>query len=397
MCSLPLHLSGEFASYSDALFEACSGMTATGSTVMNNVEAASRGMLLWRSLMHWLGGMGFVVLSLAVLPLLNLGGMQLYKAELPSPSPDRLRLRIKDTVRFLWRIYLLLTLLAGLAFYMGGMSFFDALNHAMSTLSSGGFSTRNASLGAYHSPLLEWICIVFMAAAGVNFSLYFWLLRRRNIWNNGELRCYLGLIACCSLSVFVFLLLRGGEQWPEALRHSFFQVTSLVSTTGFSSADYGQWPAGGQWFLIIAMLAGGCAGSTSGGPKIMRWLVWFKFVLNELKQAVHPRSINSVKISGQPVDRAVITAVSGFFGLYFSCLFLSALGLCLMGLSLETAFSASLSSLGNIGPGLGELGPANTYAGLPAAGKWLLSLAMLLGRLEVFPLLVLFMPSFWRT
>ncbi|MDR1397674.1 MAG: TrkH family potassium uptake protein [Desulfarculales bacterium] len=396
MSSLPLHLSGEFASYSDALFEACSGMTATGATVMSNVEAAGRGVLLWRSLTHWLGGMGFIVLSLAVLPLLSLGGMQLYKAELPSPSPDRLRPHIKDIVKLLWRIYLFLTLLAWLGFCLGGMSVFDALNHAMSSLSSGGFSTKNGSIGAYNSPLLEWMCIVFMTAAGVNFSLYFWLLRRRSVWLNEELRYYLGLILLCSAGVWVLLSAGGDMAWPEALRRSFFQVSALISTTGFSSADYGQWPASVHFLLIAAMLAGACAGSTGGGPKIIRWLIFFKFVFSELKQVMHPRSINSININRQPLDRSVITAVSGFLGLYFCCFFLIALALVLTGMNLETSFSASLACLGNIGPGLGELGPAHTYAALPAAAKWILSLAMLLGRLEIFPVLVLFMPSFWR-
>jgi trk system potassium uptake protein TrkH len=396
MSSLPLYLSGEFAAYPDAFFEACSGMTATGATVMNNVEVAGRGVLLWRSLTHWLGGMGFIGLSLAVLPLLSLGGMQLYKAELPSPSPDRLRPHIKDIVKLLWRIYLFLTLLAWLCFYLGGMSIFDALNHALSSLSSGGFSTKNGSIGAYNSPLLEWMCIVFMTAAGINFSLYFWLLRKRPVWRNEELRYYLGLILLGSLLVWALLLAGGRLAWPEALRQSFFHVSALISTTGFSAADYGQWPPAVHCLLIMAMLAGGCAGSTGGGPKIIRWLIWFKFVFSELKQVMHPRSINSISINRQPLDRAVIAAVSGFFGLYFFCFLLITLALVLVGLNLGTSLAASLACLGNIGPGLGDLGPAHTYAALPAAAKWALSLSMLLGRLEIFPVLVLFMPSFWR-
>ena len=397
MCSLPLHFSGEFVSYTDALFEASSGLTATGSTVMADVEKASHGVLLWRSLMHWMGGMGFIILSLAVFPFIGLGGMQLYKAEIPSPTSDRFRPRIKDTASMLWRIYLALTLLAWLLFSIGGMDVFDALCHAMSNMSSGGFSTKNASLAYYNSPLIEWISIFFMIAAGLNFSLYFWLLRGRPVWRDEELRFYLGIIALCALGAFIFLLIYSHTPWNEALRRSVFHITALVTTTGFTTADYGSWPTGSILFLIAAMFVGGCAGSTSGGPKVLRWLIWLKSIMSGLKQTVHPRSINTIRISNKAVDRSVIESVNSYLGLYLICFFVVTMAMAAMGLGLETSFSAALASLGNIGPGLGEVGPAATYAGLPDSAKWLLSAAMIIGRLEMFPILVMFMPGFWRS
>ncbi len=396
MCSLPLFFSGEFPSFVDALFEASSGLTSTGATIMRDVEAASHGILFWRSMTHWLGGMGFIVLSLAVFPFLGLGGMQLYKAEIPSPNPERLQPRIKDTASMLWRIYLSLTLLAWLLFWLAGMNSFDAICHAMSNLASGGFSTKNDSIGAFNSPLIEWLAILFMMASGLNYALYFWLLRGKPVWRDEEMRYYLGIIVTVAVIITLILTLTSKLGFSEALRQSFFHVTALITTTGFATIDYVQWPSAAVAFLLLVMFLGGSAGSTSGGPKVLRLLIFIKFAVNELRVIIHPRSVTAIKINKRPVEREVFSAVCAFLGLYFLCIFLSTLALSLTGLNLETAFSASLACQGNIGPGLGNVGPATTYADLPSLAKCLLSFTMVAGRLEIFPVLVLFMPSLWR-
>jgi trk system potassium uptake protein TrkH len=396
MCSLPLWFSGEFSSYSDALFEASSGLTATGASIMNNVEGASHGVLFWRALMQWLGGMGFIVLSLAVFTFLGLGGMQLYKGEIPSPTPDRLQPRIKDTARALWRIYLTITAIAILSFWLAGMPAFDAFCHALASVASGGFSSRNAGMAAFANPALEWICALVMISSALNYSIYFWLLRKKTVWRDEELRAYLGMIIFCSLGVAIALWQTGDQAWYTALRQGFFHVSSLISSTGFAASDYNNWPGSALMFLILAMMCGGCAGSTSGGPKILRWLVLLKFIGNEIKLIIHPRSVNPLQINSHPLPEEVTAAVCGFFGLYLLCLLATTLALACMGMNLETAFSASLACLGNIGPGLGDIGPYASYSTLPVAGKWLLSLTMVVGRLEIFPVIVLFMPSFWK-
>lgn len=396
MCSLPLFLSAEFESFIDAFFEAASALTSTGATIMRDVESASHGVLFWRAITHWLGGMGFIVLSLAVFPFLGLGGMQLYKLEIPSPSPERLQPRIKDTASVLWRFYLGLTLFAFILYWLAGMEVFDAVCHAMSALATGGMSTKNASIGAFNSPLIEWITILLMIIAGLNYALYFWLLRGKPIWRDEEMRCYLGIIVACSLIIALFLAFASNADTTMALRHAFFHVASLISTTGFATTDYIQWPSAAVALLLLVMFVGGSAGSTSGGIKVVRWLIFIKFAVNELKIMIHPRSIHAIKINNRPIQREVFSAVSAFLGFYILCFLVSSLVLALLGLDLETAFTSSLACLGNIGPGLGKVGPATTYADMPSLSKIMLSICMIVGRLEVFPILVMLAPSFWR-
>ncbi|MFH1060892.1 MAG: TrkH family potassium uptake protein [Pseudomonadota bacterium] len=394
---LPFHLSGEFAGFADAVFEAASGFTTTGASVLTDVEKASHAVLFWRALTHWLGGMGFIVLSLAILPLVGVGGMQLYKAEVPSPTPDRLQPRIADTAGVLWKVYALLTGLETLLLMAGGMDWFDALCHAFATLATGGFSTKNASIAAYESPYIEWVVTVFMVLAGMNFSLHYWLLRgRAKVWlKDEEGRFYLGLTVVASLVIAAGLFLAGSG--PEAsLRLAAFQVATILTTTGFATADYSLWPALPLALLIVLMFVGGSAGSTGGGPKIMRVMVVLKQSYYEFLRLVHPRMVTPLRLNGRAVDRQVVASIWSFMGLYLTCFVVTGVVLAALGVDVTTSFFASIACLGNIGPGLGQVGPAGNYAEIPLMGKWVLSLAMIVGRLEIYTVLILLVPEFWR-
>ena len=395
---LPLYLSGDFATFTDAFFEASSGFTTTGASVLTDVEKASRSVLFWRALTHWLGGMGFIVLSLAILPFVGVGGMQLYKAEVPSPTPDRLQPRIADTASALWKVYALLTGLETALLMLGGMDWFDAICHAFATLATGGFSNRNASIAAYESAYIEWVVSVFMLLAGINFSLHYWLLKRRwTAWfKDEEARFYLGLCALASLAIALALFLAQEMGIHDSLRLAVFQVATIITTTGFATADYSQWTSFPVAVLVVLMLVGGSAGSTGGGPKVMRVLVVIKQSYFEFLRLVHPRLVTPMRLNGQGLDRQVVASVWSFLGLYLACFVVVGLILAALGSDLATAFSASIACLGNIGPGLGQVGPAGNYAALSDLAKWVLALAMIVGRLEVYTVLILLVPEFWR-
>ena len=395
---IPFELSGEFASFSDAVFEAASGFTTTGASVLTSVEDSSRGVLFWRALTHWLGGMGFIVLSLAVLPLVGGGGMQLFKAEVPSPTPDRLAPRIADTARLLWWVYAALTAAEVVLLMLGGLDWFEATCQAFATMATGGFSTRNASIAGFGSAYVEWVVTVFMVLAGMNFTLHFHLFRRGwdAWWRDEECRFYLALYGGFTLLVFLGLWLASAAGPGEALRLAAFQTATILTTTGFATTDYSLWPAFCLALLLPLMFIGGSAGSTGGGPKVMRVMVALKQAVAELRRMVHPRLVAPVRFNGVALERSVIGAVWGFLGLYFVCFVVVGLALTAMGLGLVEAFSASIACLGNIGPGLGAVGPAGNYAALPVAAKWLLAAAMIVGRLELFTVLVLLAPEFWK-
>ncbi|MCA1906264.1 MAG: TrkH family potassium uptake protein [Desulfarculus sp.] len=395
---LPLYLSGDFASYTDAFFEASSGFTTTGASVLTNVEKASRSVLFWRALTHWLGGMGFIVLSLAILPFVGVGGMQLYKAEVPSPTPDRLQPRIADTAGALWKVYALLTGLETLLLMLGGMDWFDAVCHSFATLATGGFSTKNASIAAFESAYIEWVVSVFMFLAGINFSLHYRLLRGRwKAWlKDEECRFYLILAGLASLVVALALGLAQGQKVHDSLRLAVFQVATILTTTGFATADYALWTPLPIAVLLVLMFVGGSAGSTGGGPKVMRVMVVFKQSYYEFLRLVHPRLVAPMRLNGQGIDRQVVASVWSFLGLYLACFVVVGLILAALGSDLATAFSASIACLGNIGPGLAEVGPAGNYAGLGELAKWVLALAMIVGRLEIYTVLILLVPEFWR-
>ncbi len=397
--ALPYLLSGAIPSPLDAIFETMSGFTTTGSTILTEIEALPQSLLFWRALTHWLGGMGIIVLSLAILPMLGVGGMQLFKAEVPGPTADRLRPRIQDTAKLLWGVYLLLTAVEALLLMFGGMNFFDALCHSFATLATGGFSTRNASVAAYDSAYIDGVITLFMILAGVNFTLHFQLLRGRlqELHRNEEFRCYIGIILVTTAIIMLFNGATGTYQnLGENLRYSIFQVSSIITTTGFGTADYETWPVLAQYLLIMLMFIGGCAGSTGGGMKVARILLLFKHAQVQVFRLIHPRAIRLVKLGHRPVDKEVLQAILGFFALFIGIFVLASLLMAACGMDLISGGAAVVACLANIGPGLGTVGPVDNFAAVPAFGKSVLIVCMLMGRLELFTVLVLFFPSFWR-
>ena len=397
--ALPFYLSGEFAGFGDAVFESVSGFTTTGASVLTSVEKCSKGVLFWRALTHWLGGMGFIVLSVAILPFVGVGGMQLFKAEVPSPTPDRLAPRITDTASVLWKVYAAITAAEVILLMLGGMDWFDATCQSFATMATGGFSTKDASIAGFKSDYVDVVVTIFMLLAGMNFTLHFqmfWQKRWSCWWRNEEWRTYMYLWLGAALVGFLSLLSESGKGIWESLRLAAFQSATIITTTGFATADYSLWHPVAVAALVILMFIGGSAGSTGGGPKVMRLMVVFKQVKAELRRLVHPRVVAPVRLEHHTVDRAIVASVWGFMGAYLACFLLVGVLLTAMDLDMVTSFSASIACLGNIGPGLGSVGPADNYAHLPLAAKWLLSLAMIVGRLEVYTVLVLFLPEFWR-
>lgn len=390
----------------DAFFEAMSGFSTTGSTTIYQLESQPKSILLWRAMTQWLGGMGIIVLSLAILPFLKVGGMQLFEAEAPGPTKDRLSPRIQDTARVLWGVYLLLTVAEIVLLWAGGMDLFESLCHTLTTMSTGGFSTRDASVGAFGT-YTHLVVIAFMFLAGVNASLHYYALRGkvRRYWNSEEFRFYLFVLVAATLVITALLACDASVAGSVAikLRDAAFQSVSLLTTTGYATADFEHWPAMAQYILLALMLMGGCAGSTAGSIKVVRLLLLIKHAFVQLSVLVHPREVRSLKLDHKPVSREVIQSVLGFFALFMTVLLFGSIvmaGLLPPGADgsadLLTAGTSVLSALGNIGPGLGTVGPTETYTEIPAAGKLVLALCMLVGRLEVFTVLVLFFPSFWR-
>ncbi len=398
--AIPILLAeGVSGSFTDAVFESLSGLTTTGATVVTGLDDLPHSLLFYRQLLQWLGGMGIIVLAVAVLPMLGVGGMQLYRAESPGPVKDtKLTPRITQTAKALWYLYLGLTLACGIAYWLAGMSAFDALCHAFSTVAIGGFSTHDASLGFFDSAAVEAVAIVFMTLSGINFALHFAVLSRRRpaiYMRDSELRLYLGALACVAV-VVIATLLAHPEATPRPFREGLFQTVSIITTTGFTTANYSLWPALAPVLMIFAAFAGGCAGSTAGGLKMYRVLLVYRQGLREIRRLIHPNGIFHIKLGERLVPDRVVDAVWGFFAIYL-IVFLTMVCL-LLGLSeldFLSAFSAVAANLNNLGPGLGEV--ALNYQGLPAATKWVLILAMLLGRLEIFTLLVVLTPEYWKS
>ena len=394
--SLPYLLGGVFTSFTDAAFESFSGFSTTGSSVLADVESVAPSLLLWRGMTHWLGGMGIIVLSLAILPYLGVGGMQLYRAETTGPDFDKLTPRLRDTAAVLWRVYLLMTAsLVGLLL-LGDMNFYEAVAHAFATVATGGFSTRNASLGGF-SAYSQWVCIAFMFISGINFSLHFNLLRGRTgaFLANEELRLYT-LLAAAATTIITVSLLIGDLEFEPALRAAAFQTLSIMTTTGFATADYEAWAPVCQMLVVILMLIGGSVGSTAGGIKSMRALVLGKLLYREVFRLVHPDAVRLTKFNGTALPRNVIDGCVGFIVLFFLIWMVSSLLLTATGVDVASAVSAVLTCLSNVGPGFGSVGPTENFQHLPLLAKWILSLDMVLGRLELFTLFVLCVPEFWR-
>ncbi len=396
--ALPFYLTGGAFSFVDAMFESVSGFTTTGASILTNIEATTRGLLFWRSFIQWLGGMGIIVLSVAILPFLGVGGMQLYKAEVPSPVPDKLKPRIRDTAMILWKVYALISLLQVVLLMLGGMSLYDALCHAFTTMPTGGFSTKNASIAHFGSVYLDMVFVVFMLLAGINFSLHYQLLRGKTLifWQDSECRFFLGAVLLLTSLVSFDVFGTVYKTIGEALRYGSFQVVSIVTTTGYATADYEQWPAMSQLILLFCMFLGASAGSTGGGMKCLRVMLCFKYCYKELFSLIHPRAVTHIKIAGKPVPDDVMRSVLGFMALYVGLTVLSTVLLAGMGVDIVTSIAAIAATIGNIGPGLGMVGPVDNYAQIPYLGKWLLIWCMLLGRLEIFTVIILVVPEFWR-
>jgi trk system potassium uptake protein TrkH len=396
--ALPFFFHSGNWTFVDALFESVSGFTTTGASVLSDIEALPKGLLFWRSFIQWLGGMGIIVLSIAILPFLGVGGMQLYKAEVPSPVPDKLKPRIRDTAVILWKVYAILTGAQVLFLMLGGMNIFDAICHAFTTMPTGGFSTQNASIAQYDSLYFDVIFIVFMVLAGINFSLHYQLLRGRPLafWQDAECRFFIGAVVVLTLLVSYDVFGAVYKTIGASLRYSAFQVVSILTTTGYATFDYEQWPAMSQLILLLCMFLGASAGSTGGGMKCLRIMLCFKFCYKELFSLIHPRAVLSIKIGGRSVPDDVMRSVLGFMALYMGLFGLSSVLLAGMGVDFVTAFGAVAATIGNIGPGFGMVGPVENYAHLPDLGKWLLIWCMLLGRLEIYTMLIFLVPEFWR-
>jgi trk system potassium uptake protein TrkH len=395
--ALPFWLSGT-CGVVDAVFESVSGFTTTGASIYTDPGALPEGLLLWRSLIQWLGGMGIIVLSLAILPFLGVGGMQLYKAEVPSPVPDKLKPRVRETALVLWKVYVLFTAAEILMLLFGGMSLFDAVCHSFTTMPTGGFSPKTASIAHYDSAYFDTVFIVFMVLAGINFSLHYQMLRGRPLalWRDAECRFFLGIFAVMTAVVGFDVWHEVYADMGEAIRYGAFQVASILTTTGFATADYETWPALSQLILLLAMFIGASAGSTGGGMKCLRVMLYFKFCYKELFRLVHPHAVSRVKLGGKTVPEDVMHSVLGFLGLYTGLFAVSAVLLAALGVDFVTSFAAVAASIGNIGPGFGAVGPAENYAQIPYLGKWLLIFCMLLGRLEIYTVIILLVPEFWR-
>ena len=386
-------------SLTDAVFESLSGLTTTGASVLAGLDGLPRSILFYRQLLQWLGGMGIIVLAMALLPMLGIGGMQLYQAETPGPLKDnKLVPRLAETAKALWYIYLCLTLACALSYWAVGMTPFDAVSHAFTTVAIGGFSTHDASIGFFDSPAVDLVAIVFMVIAGVNFALHFTAWQRRSVKHylaDPEFRFYAFILAFLSVvAVGVLQLTATYDSFSEAVVKGLFQVVSIATTTGFVTDDFNAWPLFLPYMLLYAAIIGACAGSTGGGIKVIRILLIFKQGFREVQRLIHPKAVIPVKLGGKRVPDRVIESVWGFFAVYVMVFMLMLLALLASGVEIITAFSAVGACINNLGPGLE--GVSTTYETLPAAAKWILCVAMLLGRLEVFTLLVLFTPMFWR-
>jgi len=396
--ALPFVIYGAIPSYTDAFFETMSGFTTTGASILNDIESIPHGLLFWRSLTQWLGGMGFIVLSLAILPILGIGGMQLFIAEVPGPTPDKLHPRIKGTAKRLWGIYILLTAIETVFLYFGGMSLFDAINHSFTTMATGGYSTKQLSIAHFNSPYIEYVISVFMFLAGMNFTLSFFALKLnfKKIINNEEFKWYfLGTILSTVFIAF-FLVINQNLAVEKAFRDALFQVISIMTTTGFATVDYMLWPPFVIVVLFMLMFVGGSAGSTGGGPKVIRIMLLLKNSYFEFKRIMHPKAIIPVRLNKRAVDPKIIANVQAFMVVYIIIFVLGTIIMSSLGLDLDTAMGAVIATLGNIGPGIAGVGPAFNFYEIPDIGKWFLSFLMLIGRLELFTVLVLFTPYFWK-
>ncbi len=396
--TLPYLLSGVIPNFFDALFESVSGFTTTGATVLQDIESVSKGILFWRSLTQWIGGMGIVVLTVAIFPLLGIGGVELFVAESSGSATEKLHPRIRETAKRLWLIYVGLTGLLTLFLFAAGMTFYDAINHALTTMATGGFSTKNASMAAFDVPGIQYITIIFMFLAGTNFTIIYYGLKRKfeNIWSSDEFRAYVFLVVFLTAGVTFKVYFLSDLPFEKAFRDSLFQIVSIITTTGFVSADYTTWSTGLTMLFFLMMFLGASAGSTSGGIKLIRHLVYFRNSYLEFKRLIHPTAIVTLKLNGKAVSGKILIHIIIFLLLYMILFVIGCIIMSVLGYDLPTTIGAIATSLGNVGPGLGKVGPVDNFAWIGPGTKMLLSFYMLLGRLELFTILVLFTPYFWK-
>lgn len=398
--ALPFVISKFIPSYVDAFFETMSGFTTTGSSILTDIEALPHSLLLWRATTHWLGGMGIVVLLVAVLPALGFSAIRAMEAEAPGPSVDRITPHISSTAKMLWLIYLGLTIAQIVLLTLGGMTLFDAVCHAFATMATGGFSTKNTSVAYFNSGFIDWVTTIFMFLAGTNFTLHYRLLtgKPRSLLKDTEFRVYFAIFTIASIAIGFDLLAHGNyANFGESLRYSSFQVSSILTTTGFATADFAKWPTLSQTVLFILMFIGGCAGSTGGGIKVIRIVVLFKMALTEMRYVANPRGVYTIFLGSKALRKNVIYDIAALVFLYFVFFFVSVIVIGFTGVDVVTNITAVIANLGNIGPGLGKVGPVYNYAFFPWWAKIWLSFAMLVGRLEVYTVLVLFSKKFWRS
>ncbi|HHP7242680.1 MAG TPA: TrkH family potassium uptake protein [Cyclobacteriaceae bacterium] len=394
---LPYLLTGSIPNITNAFFETLSGFSTTGATILTDIESLNKGILFWRSLTQWIGGMGIIVLTVAILPILGIGGMQLFVAEAPGISPDKLQPRIKETAKRLWYIYLGFTISEIILLLIGGMSFYDAINHGLTTMASGGFSTKNDSIAHFDSPFIQYVIILFMIAAGTNFTISYLGLHGlfKKVLENEEFKYYIGFLIGITIIITITVSAAVGSFSELNFRNSLFQVVSIITTTGYITADYTQWTPFIKLAFFIMMFVGASAGSTAGGVKLVRHIILIKNSFLELKRQLHPSAIIPVRFNGRAVEQNVTFNILAFIMIYISIFAIGSSLMGMLGLDFITAIGSVASCLGNVGPGIGSVGPVDNYNHIPDVGKWFLALLMLIGRLELFTVLILFTPYFW--
>lgn len=396
--ALPFILSGCIHTFTDAYFESMAGFTTTGASIFTDIEILPKGILFWRSLTQWIGGMGIILFVLAILPLLGTGGMQLFKAEVPEISVDKLRPRIIDTAKSLWFIYAGFTLIMA-AFYMaGGMNLFDSVCHSFTTISTGGFSTKNASMAHFKSQLIEYAASIFMFLSGVNFALYFYLLKgnTEKLYKSSEFRFYLTIVSIVIIIITMANIHSTYASFSDSFRYSVFQVISVITTTGYVSADYALWSSFAQIVILTIMFFGGMIGSTAGGIKQVRMLLTLKQGYREIYQLIHPRAVTSLKLDEKFLTKEILGSIWGFVFLFIFTFSIATAAMAATGADIITSISTVVSAMSNVGPALGDAGPTGNYSSIPIAGKWILIFCMLAGRLEIYTVLILFVPQFWK-
>lgn len=396
--TIPFMLTGAIPGFTDAFFESISGFTTTGATILDNIEALPESILFWRSLTQWIGGLGFIVLVISILPSLGIGGMQLFLAEAPGITADKLKPRIQDTAKRLWLLYISLTLVLAVILYLLDLSFFDAVNHALTTLATGGFSTRQGSIADFNSPAVEYVISFFMFLGGTSFVLLYLGFKGKvkRLWINEEFRAYFGITMFTVVLITVILMINNQQPLEQAFRESLFQVIAILTTTGYSTADHTAWSGAVTLIFFTLMFIGGSAGSTSGGVKIVRHLIIAKNSIIEFKRQLHLSAIIPVRFNGKPVAHDVTRNILAFIIIYLTIFGIGSFVLAITGMDAITAMGSVATSLGNVGPGLGDTGPSTTFSQIPWHAKWILGALMIVGRLEIFTVLIIFTRYFWR-